>query len=190
MNPKSNERAVPATIPALALAVVTALAALALLWAPGGPDGSRAAATPPPRAAVSEAGILPVALATRDVYAYRGDGTRARVVAEIADGPKERQRGLMGREALGANRGMLFVFPEERRLSFWMRDTSIPLSVAFATDRGRIVSIQNMRPYDDDEPHYVSPEPAKYALEVNRGWFADRGVRVGDRIRPLLDTDR
>jgi uncharacterized membrane protein (UPF0127 family) len=93
----------------------------------------------------------------------------------------------MHRDSLPENRGMIFVFAKERSLSFWMRNTRIPLSIAFAKADGRIVSIKNMRPYDDDPPHYASPEPAKYALEVNKGWFSDNRIRVGDRIRPLLD---
>jgi uncharacterized protein len=76
---------------------------------------------------------------------------------------------------------MLFVFPDEEVRSFWMRNTLIPLSIAYIDSEGRIVDIQDMKPLDDEEPHYVSAEPARYALEVNKGFFDERGVEVGDR---------
>jgi uncharacterized protein len=105
----------------------------------------------------------------------------AEVQVEIADSPDELARGLMGRTTLGENRGMLFVFPDEELRSFWMKNTLIPLSIAYMDSDGRIVDLQDMKPLDDDPPHYVSTEPAKYALEVNQGFFEERGVKVGDR---------
>ena len=75
---------------------------------------------------------------------------------------------------------MLFVYPDERELSFWMRNTLIPLSIAFMDSEGRIVDIQDMKPLDDTPPHYTSAEPAQYALEVNKGFLDGRGVEVGD----------
>jgi uncharacterized membrane protein (UPF0127 family) len=104
------------------------------------------------------------------------------VRVEIADSPAEQARGLMDRTALAEDRGMLFVFPEEEVRSFWMRNTLIPLSIAYMDSQGRIVDIQDMEPLDDDEPHYVSAEPARYALEVNQGFFDERGVEAGDRV--------
>ncbi|MGB3632459.1 MAG: DUF192 domain-containing protein, partial [Rubrobacteraceae bacterium] len=89
-------------------------------------------------------------------------------------------QGLMNRTSLGEDRGMLFVFEEEATLSFWMKNTLIPLSVAYIDSEGRIVDIQKMEPLDDDPPHYASAEPAQYALEVNQGFFEERGVEVGD----------
>jgi uncharacterized membrane protein (UPF0127 family) len=62
-----------------------------------------------------------------------------------------------------------------------MRNTLIPLSIAFMNSKGRIVDIQDMKPLDDDLPHYVSARPARYALEVNQGFFEERGIKVGDR---------
>ena len=76
---------------------------------------------------------------------------------------------------------MLFVYPDEQDLSFWMKNTLIPLSIAYIDAQGRIVDIQDMKPLDDDPPNYVSAEPAKYALEVNQGFFDEHGVKVGDR---------
>jgi uncharacterized membrane protein (UPF0127 family) len=78
---------------------------------------------------------------------------------------------------------MLFVYPEERELSFWMKDTLIPLSIAFMDSEGRIVDIQDMRALDDEPPHYNSAEPAQYALEVNKGFFDEHGVEVGDEAK-------
>jgi uncharacterized protein len=108
-------------------------------------------------------------------------GEEVVVRVEIADTDAERQRGLMGRTALAEDQGMLFVFGGEQELSFWMKNTLIPLSIAFMDSEGRIVDIQDMKPLDDDPPHYVSAEPARYALEVNQGFFEERGIKVGDR---------
>jgi uncharacterized membrane protein (UPF0127 family) len=109
-------------------------------------------------------------------------GKKVRVRVEVADDLAEQAKGLMDRTTLGENRGMLFVYPQERELSFWMKNTLIPLSIAFIDSERRIIDIQNMKPLDDKPPHYVSAEPAQYALEVNQGFFEERGVRVGDRV--------
>ena len=117
----------------------------------------------------------------RTVTIGASSGEKVEVRVEIADSDSERARGLMHRTALAENRGMLFVFRSEERLSFWMKDTLIPLSIAFMDSEGRIVDIQDMKPLDDDPPSYVSARPAQYALEVNQGFFEERGVEVGDR---------
>jgi uncharacterized membrane protein (UPF0127 family) len=117
----------------------------------------------------------------RSLTIESSNGERVEVWVEIADNDAERARGLMGRTALAEDRGMLFVFDEEQTLSFWMKNTLIPLSIAFMDSEGRIVDIQDMKPLDDDPPHYVSAEPARYALEVNQGFFEERGIKVGDR---------
>ena len=119
-------------------------------------------------------------LPTVTIYASCGDEVRVRV--EVADDIFEQARGLMYRTALGENRGMLFAYPEERELSFWMKNTQIPLSIAFIDSERRIIDIQDMKPLDDEPPSYVSAEPAQYALEVNQGFFERRGVKVGDRV--------
>jgi uncharacterized membrane protein (UPF0127 family) len=116
----------------------------------------------------------------RIVTIHASSGEQVRVRVEIADDEAELARGLMYRTALAEDRGMLFVFEGEQRLSFWMKNTLIPLSIAFMDSEGRIVDIQDMRPLDDDPPSYVSAEPAQYALEVNQGFFEERGVEVGD----------
>ena len=118
----------------------------------------------------------------RAVVIDASGGKKVEVLIEIADGPFEQVRGLMHRTVLGEDRGMLFVYPEEQRLSFWMKNTLIPLSVAFIDSERRIIDIQDMKPLDDEPPSYVSAEPAQYALEVNQGFFEKRGVKVGDRV--------
>ena len=107
-------------------------------------------------------------------------GKKVEVRVEIADNIYEQTRGLMYRTALGEDRGMLFVFRDEEVRSFWMRDTLIPLSIAYIDPGGRITDILDMKPLDDKPPHYVSSEPVQYALEVNQGFFEERGVKVGD----------
>ena len=111
----------------------------------------------------------------------RVGNTDARV--EIAATPAVRKRGLMYREELGADDGMLFIFPDERLRAFWMRNTRIPLSIAYADSGGRIVQIADMEPFS--EGSVPSGSPARYALEMNRAWFARHGVRVGDTIRRI-----
>ena len=108
------------------------------------------------------------------------NGQTVKLQVEIADNDAERQRGLMGRTALGEDRGMLFVFDSEQTLSFWMKDTLIPLSVAYLDSEGRIIDIQDMQPLD--ETSHPSAEPAQYALEVNQGFYEEHGVKVGDRV--------
>jgi uncharacterized protein len=162
-----------------------ALGILLVLLLLAGCDGGAAevggsAATPTkPRAEASGTESSGAELPTVTIDASSGEKVEVRV--EIADDDAERARGLMHRTALAENRGMLFVFRREEQLSFWMKDTLIPLSIAFIDSEGRIVDIQNMKPLDDDPPSYVSAEPARYALEVNRGFFEERGVEVGDR---------
>jgi uncharacterized protein len=108
------------------------------------------------------------------------DGERVEVEVEIADEPAEQERGLMERTELAENAGMLFVFDRELPLAFWMRNTLIPLSIAYIDAEGYIVDIQDMQPLD--ETSVPSAEPAQYALEVNQGFFAEHGVEVGNRV--------
>jgi hypothetical protein len=102
---------------------------------------------------------------------------------EVADDGEERSRGLMFRDSLGADEGMLFVYPVEAPRSFWMKDTRIPLSIAYLASDGTIVSMADMRPMS--ERGTPSDQPAMYALEVNQGWFGKRGIAVGDRVQDL-----
>jgi uncharacterized membrane protein (UPF0127 family) len=102
------------------------------------------------------------------------------VKAEVAQSPAAMSRGLMYRRDLGKHAGMLFVYEEPRLLSFWMKNTFVPLSIAFLDADGVIVDIQDMHP--QTEVSHRSARPALYALEVNQGWFAERGVEVGAKV--------
>lgn len=97
---------------------------------------------------------------------------------EIANTPNERQTGLMNRSSLGADAGMLFVFPSDTNSWFWMKDTLIPLSIAFVKADGTIVHIEDMEP--QTETNHYSTEPYRYAIEANQGWFAAQGVVEGN----------
>jgi uncharacterized membrane protein (UPF0127 family) len=113
--------------------------------------------------------ILPISVAGIDLK------------VELAITPEEHVLGLMYRDKLEDNEGMLFVFPKEEILSFWMKNTSIPLSIAFIKANGRIVQIESMDPYSLDT--HVSKEKVKYALEVKEGWFRMHNVKEGDIVR-------
>ena len=104
------------------------------------------------------------------------------ITAEVADDTASRRQGLSGRDQLARNRGMLFVWSEAGPRSFWMKDTTIPLSIAFMDRRGRILNIERMAPLRQDRFHR-SQGLARYALEMNQGWFAQHGVEAGDRAR-------
>lgn len=102
------------------------------------------------------------------------------LVVEIADTPELRQRGLMHRRSLPENRGMLFVFDREEPRSFWMKNTRIPLSIAYIGTDGTIKSILDMEPFDLRS--HPSGRSVRYALEVNQGYFERHGIGVGDRV--------
>jgi len=101
--------------------------------------------------------------------------------AEVAADPGTRATGLMYRQALGRNEGMLFVSNERSKECFWMKNTRIPLSIAFLADDGRIINIAEMAPYD--ETSHCATEPVRFALEMEKGWFARRGISAGQRVR-------
>jgi uncharacterized protein len=143
----------------------------------GGQDDQAAKGTTGEKKASSGTSDLP----TVTIDASGGKEVQVRV--EIADGLFEQQRGLMHRTSLGEDRGMLFVYRREQPLSFWMKNTRIPLSIAYIDSKGRITDILDMKPLDDKPPHYVSSEPVQYALEVNQGFFDEHGVKVGARAR-------
>jgi len=107
-----------------------------------------------------------------------GKGKKLRV--QVARTEAEKAKGLMFRESLGKDEGMLFIYDREEMLSFWMKNTRIPLSIAFIDQQGRIVDIQDMEPFSLRTR--VSARPAQYALEVNQGWFKKNGIDVGDSV--------
>jgi uncharacterized protein len=104
--------------------------------------------------------------------------------AELAADDPSRMRGLMFRESLGPNQGMLFVFDETTTHCMWMKNTLIPLSVAFLDESARVINIADMAPQTENA--HCASRPARYALEMERGWFAQRGVGPGAQIRGIV----
>lgn len=103
-----------------------------------------------------------------------------RIEAEVASDLKNRMQGLMQRRTMGAHQGMLFVFPEVARHCMWMKNTYLPLSVAFLDEEGRIINIEDMQPQTED--NHCAAKPARFALEMNLGWFAGKGIKPGARL--------
>jgi uncharacterized membrane protein (UPF0127 family) len=101
------------------------------------------------------------------------------LLVEVASTPETRACGLSQREALAPDRGMLFVFPEPTPRAFWMKDTHMPLSIAFLDAHRAVLNTLDMTPLQTEE-RYPSAGDAAYALEVNQGWFEAHGVAVGD----------
>lgn len=103
-----------------------------------------------------------------------------RISAEVARTAEQRAIGLMHRKSMPQHAGMIFVFEQAEPLCFWMKNTLIPLSIAFLQDDGTILNIEEMKPQRLDS--HCSARPARYALEMNAGWFAKRGLKAGDKI--------
>ena len=101
--------------------------------------------------------------------------------AELARTPEERSIGLMFRKAMGANDGMLFAFGQVRQQCFWMKNTLLPLSVAFIAEDGTVVNIDEMQPQTLDS--HCSVKPVRFVLEMNQGWFAKRGIKAGSKLQ-------
>ncbi|MFA6508718.1 MAG: DUF192 domain-containing protein [Treponemataceae bacterium] len=119
-------------------------------------------------------------LVAEDLSIAKADGSTAVVHAEIASNDEDRTRGLMFRKVLSDGDGMLFVFESDRELSFWMKNTYVPLSIAFIASDGRIIEIRDMDPLSLAPIN--SERSVRFALEVPRGWFSRVFVTVGDRI--------
>jgi uncharacterized membrane protein (UPF0127 family) len=103
-----------------------------------------------------------------------------RIEAEVAANDPHRAQGLMHRRSMPANHGMLFVFAQAARHCMWMRHTYLPLSVAFLDEQGRILNIEEMQPETED--NHCAVKDARFALEMNRGWFSAKGIKAGARI--------
>jgi len=102
------------------------------------------------------------------------------IQAEVARTPQQRQIGLMNRNDLSPHQGMLFIFDAPAKQCFWMKNTLLPLSAAFIADDGTIINIEEMKP-QTLEPH-CSSKPVRFVLEMNRGWFAKRGLKPGSKL--------
>jgi uncharacterized protein len=103
--------------------------------------------------------------------------------AEVADSMGTRMEGLMHRKSMPQGAGMVFVFDETALHCMWMKNTLIPLSVAFIDEGGNIVNIADMQPQTEDS--HCAARPARFALEMNKGWFAQRGIKAGASLRGL-----
>jgi uncharacterized protein len=102
---------------------------------------------------------------------------------EVANTPESRRTGLMFRDRLPENQGMLFVYEAEDRHAMWMKNTLLPLSVAFIDRAGRILNIEDMQPQTEDT--HMAVAPAAFSLEMNQGWFKKRGIKHGDRVQGM-----
>jgi uncharacterized membrane protein (UPF0127 family) len=102
------------------------------------------------------------------------------IQAQVASTPQQRATGLMFRQDMPNNEGMLFVFDEPAVQCFWMKNTLLPLTAAFVTDEGTIVNLTDMKPQTLDS--HCSEKPVRYVLEMNLGWFAKRGLKAGSRL--------
>ncbi len=105
------------------------------------------------------------------------------LTAEVAGNDADRMQGLMHRRMLPDNRGMLFVFPNVALHGMWMMNTYVPLSVAFIDEAGTIINIEDMQPHTRDA--HSAKKPARYALEMNLGWFRKHGIKPGMKIEGL-----
>lgn len=103
-----------------------------------------------------------------------------RIEAEVAATQTDRSKGLMHRRSLGTNQGMIFVFPVTATHCFWMKNTPLPLSIAFLDEKGEIISIDDMLPETEDS--HCPARPSRFALEMNIGWFKARGLKAGSKI--------
>ncbi|HLX80916.1 MAG TPA: DUF192 domain-containing protein [Burkholderiales bacterium] len=103
--------------------------------------------------------------------------------AEVADSMATRMEGLMYRKSMQQGAGMVFVFDENATHCMWMKNTLIPLSVAFIDEAGEIINIAEMQPQTEET--HCAARPARYALEMNKGWFAQRGIKPGAKLRGL-----
>lgn len=109
------------------------------------------------------------------------------LLVEIARTPEQSARGLMYRDSLPADQGMLFIFPEERQARFWMANTTIPLSIAYLDRKGKILEIQNLLPLDETV-RLSKATNVFYAIEVNQGWFRLHELKPGDLVEPVRTT--
>jgi uncharacterized membrane protein (UPF0127 family) len=105
------------------------------------------------------------------------------IKAEIAVSDEQRAQGLMFREKMAPGEGMVFRFPESRHLCMWMKNTLLPLSVAFIDEKGRIINIEDMQPQTLNA--HCAKKPARYALEMNQGWFRQKNIRPGIQVSGL-----
>ena len=103
------------------------------------------------------------------------------IQAELAQTPDQRSIGLMFRKSMGANEGMLFAFEQPAKQCFWMKNTLLPLSIAFVSADGTVVNIDDMKPQTLES--HCSVKEVPFVLEMNAGWFAKRGIKAGFKLK-------
>jgi uncharacterized membrane protein (UPF0127 family) len=151
------------------------------------------------KTSASLAGLLALAFTTATAVAQQGQPQQLESVtlnagmhnirAEVALTPEQRATGLMFRREMAAHEGMLFVFEQPAPQCFWMKNTLLPLSIAFLADDGTVVNIADMKPQTLDS--HCSAKPVRYALEMNQGWFAKRGIQAGAKLKgPVFSSQR
>ena len=131
-------------------------------------------------ACISLASCKSKKLPVKDIKIVRQEGTEFTVKAEIAEKPEDRNHGFMGRKTIPDGTGMLFVFEKDQILSFWMKNTPHPLSIAYIDSKGKIRNIFDMTPYSTAS--IVSTVSVRYALEVPQGWYKKNGITEGDTV--------
>ena len=139
----------------------------------------------------SLAGLLALVLTTSPAAAQQAQPQRLETItlnagmhnirAEVALTPEQRATGLMYRREMATHEGMLFVFEQPAPQCFWMKNTLLPLSIAFLADDGTVVNIADMQPQTLES--HCSAKPVRYALEMNQGWFAKRGIQAGAKLK-------
>src|SRR5512140_1028920 len=149
---------------AFRLPALVAVAAFVLLWLDGSPAEAQSRAQPE----------LPTVKLTAGIHV---------ITAEAATTNQTRMVGLMHRERLAPNHGMLFVFEDKSQQCFWMRNTPVALTIAFIEDDGTIAQLADMAPRT--EVSHCSVKPVRYALEMEQGWFAKRGIAAGAKMGGL-----
>ncbi|MBN1501161.1 MAG: DUF192 domain-containing protein [Spirochaetes bacterium] len=120
-------------------------------------------------------------LKTCEIFIFNSKQVKIKAVIEIAESRNDQVRGLMFRKELGENSGMLFVYNYDSNLNFWMKNTFIPLTVAYIDKNGIIKDMYDMKPLDTSVT-YTSKYPVRYALEMNMGWFQKNNITIGSKV--------
>lgn len=184
-----NIARIPRLLPLATAAVLASVLLLVAACSDDGADGGQSdgsttttSATTPPAESPAETGdsSTPISLPVTTVVFTNSAGERVELQVEIADEPGERSVGLMFRESMPEDAGMIFLYEEDHLGGFYMKNTLIPLSIAFVDAGGTIVDIQDMEP-ETVETHRP-PEPYRNAIEANQGWFDRNGIDVGDTV--------
>ena len=127
--------------------------------------------------------LAPLPVVAQDLPVMELTAGMHRIEAEVVNSQETRMRGLMMRQSMPTHRGMLFVFDADARHCMWMKNTLLPLSVAFIDEQGRIINVEEMRPQTED--NHCAVKPARFALEMNAGWFKKRGLGTGATLNGI-----